>query len=316
MNKTFYKREPQKKTFFSRDMEVRSFAYGEGVFEAFVSWEKNFVNRSGGGARYLVSCEKSILGRIPSFISDKDAVRGDALPTLVVDGVKFNATRDGILTVDSKRADVHLGTELKAWAVMSLAGDGVIKNFLFVIGKPHGSSIMALSMYEIDRYMNVGFAKKSIEIAQTYDLNSYINCLGQHIFVVHNSKLDYIYYNVKKDELETVAIGRDGKNEDYPPCCFVDKSVIADMAGRVFWLSQGNVYGIRIGYPRDIMRMDTPAMETIIGIRCDREYLYIFRKDKNSGRISAYRYGDTQDGGYGGRAVQPSSLPIELNFSK
>ena len=109
---------------------------------------------------------------------------------------------------------------------MSLAGDGVIKNFLFVIGKPHGSSAMAISMYEIDRYMNVSFAKKSIEISQTYDLNSYINCLGQHIFVVHNSKLDYIYYNIKRDELETVAIGRDGKNEDYTPCSFVDKSVV------------------------------------------------------------------------------------------
>ena len=316
MNKTFYRREPQKKTFFSKDMEIRSFAYGEEIQNDFISWEKNFVNRSGGGGRYLISCEKNILGRIPSFISDKDRMSGDALPTLVVDGVKFEATRDGILTVDSKRSEVHLGTELKAWAVMSLAKGGVIKNLLFVIGKPHGEKTMALSMYPIDRYMKVGFAKKTIEVSQTYDLNSYINCLGQHVFVVHNSKLDYIYYNADKDELETVAIGRDGKNEEYPPCNFVDKSVIADMAGRVFWVSQGNVYGIRIGYPRDIMRIDTPEREVIIGARCDREHLYIFRKDKNSGRIGAYRYGDTQDGGYGGRAVEPSSLPIELNFSK
>ena len=316
MNKTFYKREPQRKTFFSKDMEIRSFAYGEDVEREFVAWEKNFVNRSGGGGRYLISSEKSILGRIPSFISPKDTTTGEGLPTLIVDGVKFNATRDGILTVDSKRSDAHLGTELKAWAVMSLAGDGVIKNFLFVIGKPHGSSAMALSMYEIDRYMNVSFAKKSIEISQTYDLNSYINCLGQHIFVVHNSKLDYIYYNIKRDELETVAIGRDGKNEDYTPCSFVDKSVVADMAGRVFWISQGNIYGIRIGYPRDIMRIDTPTMETVIGMRCDRESLFVFRKDKNSARISAYRYSDTQDGGYGGRPIQPTSLPVELHFSK
>lgn len=316
MNKTFYKREPRRKTFFSRDMEVRSFAYGEQIEQEFISWEKNFVNRSGDGRRYLISSEKSILGRIPAFISDKDAARGDSLPTLIVDGVRCDATRDGILTVDSKRSEVHLGTELKAWAVMSIAKGGEIKNILFVIGKPHGSTAMAISMYEFDKHMNLGFAKRSIEISQTHDLNSYINCLGQHIFVVHNSGLDYIYYNINKDELETVAIGRDGKNEDYPPCRFVDKSIVADMAGRVFWLSQGTVYGIRIGYPRDIMRIDTPEREIVVGIRCDREYLYIFRKDKNSGRISAYRYGDTEGGGYGGRAVLPSSLPTELNFSK
>lgn len=315
MNKTFYKRVPQRKTFFSKDMEIRSFAYGEDVEREFLSWEKNFLNRS-GGARYLISCEKSIHGRIPSFISQKDVTRGDELPTLIVDGVRFDATRDGILTVDGKRSDAHLGTELKAWAVMSLTRDGSIKNFLFVIGKPHGSSVMSLSMYEIDRYMNVSFAKKSVEIAPTHDANSYVNCLGAHVFVVHNSKLDYIYYNINNDELETVAIGRDGKNEDYPPCSLVDRSVIADMAGRVFWLSQGRVYGIRIGYPRDVMRIDTPERETVIGIRCDRESLYIFRKDKNSARISAYRYSDTQDGGYGGRVVEPTSLPTELNFSK
>ena len=316
MNKTFYKRVPQRKTFFSKDMDIRSFAYGEDVEREFILWEKDFINRSGNGMRYLISCEGSVLGRIPRFISGKDATACDELPTLTVDGVKFSATRDGILTVDGKRSEAHLGTELKAWAVMSVTRDGAIKNFLFVIGKPHGATHMALSMYEIDRYMNVSFAKKSIEISQTYDLNSYINCLGKHIFVVHNSKLDYIYYNINKDELETVAIGRDGKNEEYPACNFVDKSVIADMAGRVFWLSQGNVYGTKIGYPRDIMRIDTPEREIVIGARCDRESLYIFRKDKNSGRISAYRYGDTQDGSYGGRAIEPSSLPIELNFSK
>ena len=175
MNKTFYKREPQRKTFFSKDMEIRSFAYGEDVEREFVAWEKNFVNRSGGGGRYLISSEKSILGRIPSFISPKDTTTGEGLPTLIVDGVKFNATRDGILTVDSKRSDAHLGTELKAWAVMSLAGDGVIKNFLFVIGKPHGSSAMAISMYEIDRYMNVSFAKKSIEISQAIRCRRWIS---------------------------------------------------------------------------------------------------------------------------------------------
>ena len=316
MNKTFYKREPRRKTFFSKDMQVRSFAYGEDIAKEFSDWERSFISRSGGGARYLISCERSIFGRIPSFISDKDSYKGDGLPGLIIDGVRFEVTRDGILTKDGKRADSHLGTELKAWAAMSVEDRGVIRNFLFVIGKPHGKTDMALSLYEIDKYMKVSFAKQSIELAPTHDNQSYINCLGKHIFIVHNSKLDYIYYNINKDELEAVAIGSDGKSKDYPACTFVDRSVIADASGRVFWQSQGNVYGIRIGYPRDVMRIDTPERERIIGARCDRENLYIFRKDKNSGRILSYRYADNQEGGYGGRAVEPSSLPIELNFSQ
>ena len=215
-------------------MMVRSFAFGEGVEREFVSWEKDFSNRSADGARYLISLEKGVKGRIPGFISNKDRTSGDELPTLTVDGVRLSATRDGILTLDGKRSDAHLGTELKAWAVMSITRDAVIKNFLFVIGKPHGSQTMALSMYEIDRYMKVSFAKTSLELAQTYDLNSYVNCLGQHIFVVHNSKLDYIYYNINKDELEYVAIGRDGSNEDYPHCGFDHTGCLyaaADSAG-------------------------------------------------------------------------------------
>ena len=282
MIKSFYKREPRRKTFFASDIEVRSLALGEDILTELCEWEKRFVSRSAGGARYSISVEGNIHGKIPDFITKRTTAPSDNLPTLILDGVRLSTTRDGILTVGERRSDVHLGTELKAWAIMSVEHLGSIKNMLFVIGKAHGATESSLSMYEIDKYMNLSFAKKSVEIAPTYDTDSYINCLGKHIFIVHNSRLDYIYYNISKEELETVAIGRDGKNEDYPPCTFVDRSVVADMAGRVFWISGGCVYGIKIGYPRDVMKIDTPERETVIGQRCDRESLYIFRKDKNT----------------------------------
>lgn len=313
MNKTFYKRVARRKTFFSKDIEVRTLALGEEIEREFTEWEKSFSARCAGGARYLISVEGAVGGRVPEFISGKKSPT-DSLPPLIVDGVKLSATRDGILTVGDKRSEVHLGTELKAWAVMNIPHLGSIKNFLFVIGKPHGEEHMALTMYEIDKYMNISFAKKSVELSQSHELDSYVNCLGKHIFTVHSSTLDYIYYNINNDELETVSIGRDGKNEDYPPCTLVDKSVVADMAGRVFWLSSGAVYGIKIGYPREVMKIDTPERETVVGIASDRENLYIFRRDKNTRKITAYRYADTPDGTYAGRAVEQTALPDRLKF--
>ena len=114
-------------------------------------------------------------------------------------------------------------------------------------------------------------------------------CFGKHIFVVHNSKLSYYYCNVEKEQLEEVPIGTDGANSEKAWCMGVSGNIALDRAGGVFWLSERDVYGIRIGSPANLLHVALLARELPLGIRADGEELCLYTEDRNSHKQNVIR---------------------------
>ncbi|MBE6555154.1 MAG: hypothetical protein E7663_02810 [Ruminococcaceae bacterium] len=295
MNKTFYKRKQLPKVFFDRHMQVRSYAYGSEVHARFLEWQRDYVNARGGtGEKLIIAAQSSIYG-----VGDTAHARvGDAsvLPPLLVDGMRFTADADGWVSIGGSRTALNLGLELKAWALLTLSERQAKRQLLCVIGKPNGVDCLKLSLYPVSRRGVDEHAEQSLDMEHTLSAESFLICLGRHMFVVHNTQLHYYYYHPERGGLEEVAIGGDLPCAEAPACRQVLPRVVTNTAGYVFWMSGDTVYGFPVGYPRRLLRIECDARETLSGITCVGEALLVYRKSKNTSRLSCVRYVKGQGG--------------------
>ena len=315
MNKTFYKRKAKTKVFFSKDMKVRSYAYGEGVNTSFLEWQKYYYSTRGPiGDKLIISTQGSIDGKAKAnSASQNNGI--DGLSALVFDSMRFEMSKDGWVSVNGSRTALNVGVEIKAWAILTVTEKGIRKNCLFVISHPNGSGGMALTVYPITKRGPEESPIITKELEYTPDPRSFLMCMGRHVFIVHNSKLDYLYYNIEKGELETVAIGGDGDNAEFEWCNFVGHKMVANTAGYVFWMSSEEVYGIKIGYPAKLIHIEGGRFETPVDLVCQGTSLNVFRKSKNTSKISESRYTETVDGVFDEKRIEDKN-GSGLNFGR
>jgi hypothetical protein len=217
---------------------------------------------------------------------------------LSIGGVNYEIAKGGFVMVNGSRSDLNVGSEIKAWAIVSIPISSGCINAFAVISKPVGSDAMCLALYEINKTSPTSKMIASVELEHTMNLDSGLICFGSHIFIVHNSKLSYYYYNIDKERLEEVAIGTDGPNFEKSWCTGVSENISIDRAGRVFWLAEGGVYGFPIGYPRNLIHIELTAREIPLGIRTNAESLCIYTEDRNSHKKSVSRCRMKSDGTY------------------
>jgi len=295
MVKNFYRRIAEPKTFFDPSVKVRSLAFGDKIREDLISWQDYFLRERGvGGARLVISSDEGIMGSEYSIGGSKE---GREAPTgaggmcpLVMSGVKYELGKDGWVNADGRRTDLYAGVDIKAWAIATVQTQRDTKSMLFIIGKPKDGSHMMLSGYEISRTRPSGTPTFSVEYESTFETESYITCYGSNIFTIHNSTLDYYYWNVYDGTLERVPIGQDGDNSEFPQCHRVHRGVVSNRKGNVFWISDGDIYGITVGRPTTLIPIKIGADEEVVSIRGNDRGLTVYRKNKNTEKLTVAGY--------------------------
>ena len=292
--KLFLKRKYPTKVFFKKQINVRSFAYGKHVLQEFLDWKAWFLdNYKAQKGDFILSLQKNIYGKAydekntPQHLTTYE---NSCLPPLVFDSMRFEVGKDGFVCINGQRSSLNVGSELKAWAITTILDKYSIKRVLFVIGKRRDDTKTTLSVYEFTRR---GFRENnslSIPLDTTLETGSFLIGLGRHILLVHNSILDYYYYHYERGELQRVAIGADGKNEDFTWCKYVCQNIVVDDAGRVFWQSDNDVYGFRIGSPANLLQLKGNDIERVVHICSDKKSLLVYRKNKNTGKTVCVRY--------------------------
>ena len=303
MIKTFYKKRPPKKIFFTTDMKIKSYAYGMDVYLDFVSWRRDFSARWNKLNINYVLNERPEVGANPA---KTDAIerpklaepkpgssivkKPGHLSPLWFEKNHIEASREGDLFINGKRSDIILGREIKAWGVSSVIENGLPVYTLFVIGKDKGDEI-TLRAYPYD--LKEGLKNEiimSVPLDPTLNKKSYLYCFGKHIFAIHESKLHYYYYNREKMQLEEVAVGSDEPNSEKDFMTGVSQPVICDEGGSVHWVANGEVYSFPIGFPRKLNSTNLGEKNEIVGIQCFKNKLYIYRRNKITRDYSCLEY--------------------------
>ncbi len=300
MVKNFYRRIAEPKTFFDPSVKVRSLAFGDKIREQLISWQDYFLRERGvSGARLIISSDEGIYGSEYLRGGSKDGkaapVGAGGMCPLVLSGVRYELGADGWVNADGRKTDLYAGVEIKAWAIATVQTQRDTKSMLFIIGKPKDGAHMMLSGYEISRGRPSAVAAFKVEYESTFEKESYITCYGSNIFTIHNSTLDYYYWNASEGTLERVPIGRDGDNSEFPQCHRVRRGVVSNRKGDVFWISDGEIYGITVGRPTTLIRVAIGADEETVSIRGDERGLTVYRRNKNTEKMTVARYAE-EDG--------------------
>lgn len=303
MVKRFYKITKAPKVFFNPNIEMRTVAYGENIRREVMAWQSYFFSEyRAENNNFVISKQRNIRGdeyAIGGSLYEKAQQKSSSRwGTLSIGGVNYEIAKGGFVMANGSQSDLNVGSEIKAWAIVSIPFNSVYINAFAVIGKPSGSNVMCLALYEINKNRPTPKMIASVELEHTMNLDSGLICFDRHIFIVHNSKLSYYYYNIDKERLEEVAIGTDGPNSDKSWCTGVSSSISIDRAGRVFWLAEDGIYGFPIGYPRNLIRIGLTAREIPLGIRTNAETLCIYTEDRNSHKKSISRCCMRSDGTY------------------
>lgn len=297
--KVFYRRETPIKNFFARETEVRSFAYGKTVSKEFSEWREYFIKSlSVYKDKFRPFSQRHFYGELAKDAAGKapDNVRG-------VNGEKYDLLADGVMSVGGKRSALQVGSETKAWSLVCFPRREGQVTAVAVVGKPKGSSQMQLCVYR-----SVGGRLESEPYCQapldpTLDAESYLVAFGRHLFLVHNFTLDYYYLDYEGCELQRVAIGMDGENKDKAWCDTVAPRVVANDDGWVFWYTQGSAYGFPIGYPNHLESFSCPITERILNIQGEGKSVILSRQDKNTSKITRYRYERRESGEFSVQAL-------------
>ena len=301
MNKTFYKRQPVRKTYFNKNVNVRSHAYGSNVLADYLEWQRYYYSASGSaGDKMIIAPQGSIVGTTAS-------AKGVPVLASCLGELLFNSLRlsldGGYVAINGKRSAVYLGPEILGWAILTASAKSTKTNFLSVIGRHAEGSEITLSLYRMTSRGPEEAAFVRRPMPSTTARESYIICLGQHVLTVHDSKLDYLYFNTKTMELETVAIGEDSENALHPECNLVSPKIVTTTSGYVFWIASGQVCGFAVGYPSRLIHIDGSEYENTYDIGCSQDSLLVYRKSKNTSKVVCTRYSRNSDGTFVGRAL-------------
>lgn len=303
MLKRFYKIKQSPKVFFRPSIETRTLAYGEDVRRELREWQSYF------SSEYRAEKSGFKLFRQGNVLGDEYSVGGSLFGKerpktasrhgkLALKDVEYEIAKGGVVLVGGSPSELNVGSEIKSWSILSTSGDYEALNAFAVIGKPVGSETMCLALYEIIGARPSAKMLASVPLEYTMNLDSGLLCFGKHIFAVHNSKLSYYYYNSEAGELEEVPIGADGANAEKKWCGGVGGNIVLDRAGRVFWLSEREVFGIMIGYPGRLLHIEPSAREIPLGIRASGEELLLYTEDRNSHKQIISRCRPRADGVY------------------
>ena len=295
--KDFYKREQPHKIFYAKDMKVRSQAYGEKVNQEFLDWQTYvFEKRKTNDKRFVLSELDNLYGY---ELQDQAAHEMDkGLAPLAMDGTRFELRMDGHISINGKRSALCVGTEIKAGSLFHIPGPRETISGLAVIGKPNGLDEMKLSVYFFGRGDFETQAFDSISLDPTLDASSHLFCLGRHVFLIHNSVLDYYYLNVEERRLERVAIGEDGNNEEFSWCKFVSPCFVTNGKGDVFWISDQDVYTFPIGYPRKLVSIKSNKIEKPIHLCGTEDGVVVYRAKRGTDTVVSAKYKKAESGRY------------------
>ena len=303
MIKAFYKRRPPQKVFFVKDMNIRSYAYGMDVHREFLSWRKKYLERWNKRTSTFLLNERGDIGANSAKIDNVGEFRvvepknqkvilrkPNAISPLWFEGLYLETNKDGDFYVNGTKKDTVLGSEIKAWGATALWKGNSPEYTLFVVGK-NKSGDVELRGYPIDLKLGgVSNSSVSVKIKSSLGQKSYLYCFGKHIFLIHDSRLHYYYYNTELSALEEVAIKTDAPNEEKDFLENVKNPIVCDANGFVHWQVDNSVYSFPIGFPRRLNTIDLGERNEAVGIQCFKDGLFIYRKNKITREFSCLQY--------------------------
>jgi hypothetical protein len=293
--KDFYKKRQLHKVFYAKEMKTRSQAYGEDVNSEFKNWQTFFFQKR------KVYKDKFVLSEMEDIFGAElqEGVRLDkSLAPLSIGDARFELRLDGYVSCDGKRSALYVGQEIKAGALFHVPDAKGTISGLAVIGKPDGSEEMKLSVYFLRKGEFEKQSFDSVTLAPTLEASSHLFCLGKHIFLIHNSVLDYYYLNITEKRLERVAIGEDGDNNAFPWCQFVSPCFVTNGCGDVFWISDQDVYTFPIGYPRKLSCIKSNKMDKPTALCGTEDGVIIYKKQRGTNAVTSVKYKKAGSGRY------------------
>jgi len=66
--------------------------------------------------------------------------------------------------------------------------------------------------------------------------------------------------------------------------------VVSNRKGNVFWISDGDIYGITVGRPTTLIPIKIGADEEVVSIRGNDRGLTVYRKNKNTEKLTVAGY--------------------------
>ena len=313
MIKTFYKKRPTEKIFFEKGIKVKSYAYGEAVHNEFVEWRKSFVERWNKSNANFLLLERGDIGANTAKMDASERLvvaepkgkklisrKHGSLAPLWFEGMYMELSRDGDLFINGEKHEHVFGEEIKAWGVTAIWRSVLPEYTMFVLGKDEGGDF-SLRAYPFD--LKTGPSAEAIAstpIPPTLNKKSSLYCFGKHIFLVHESRLYYYYYNTERSCLEEVALKSDISNTEKDFCQNVSNPVVCDSSGSVHWLANNCVYSFSIGYPQDLSVIDLGQRNEGVSVQCFKGNLYIYRKNKITREFSCLQYKRDSRGEYDG----------------
>lgn len=313
MIKSFYKRRLPKKVFFVKDMKIRSYAYGKDVYLEFLEWRKHYLERWNRQNSTFLLNERGDIGSNSAKIDTVGEFRvvepkgqrviarkPGVLSPLWFEGMYLETNKDGDLYVNDKKTDIVLGSEIKAWGATAVWFGKIPSFTLFVVGKNKKGDV-ELRGYPIDQKTGLS-PEASVSVGIPSTLNkSHLYCFGRHIFLIHDSRLHYYYYNTDLSRLEEVAIKTDEPNEGKPFLANVKNPIVCDANGFVHWQSGNSVYSFPIGFPRRLNEIELGDRNELTGIQCFKHGLFIYRKNKITREFSCLQYNLSVNGAVDGK---------------
>ncbi len=233
-----------------------------------------------------------------------ESASSDALPPLVFDRNRYEVLPDGRVTMNGTPTRLSLGTELKAWALMTIPdsmGSGLAAHAkaacaIVAVGKPLGSTETMLTCYEVSRAGPTGNVLASQSLETVLSSADYLAVFGKHLFLVHNATLRYYYYHTRDDELtapgefQLVSLGPEPEVGTAKWCRYIGPSVVLTATGGVFWSAEGQVYGIRVGNPGYLCHPELDSREKLTDLAVNGDELVLQLKDRNTGRTVTRSY--------------------------
>ena len=305
MGKSFYRIRNPKKVYFVPDMRIRSYAYGQQVHDEAVSWVEAFTREWNRPRHNFLLLESGSPGNIPARFDGGELIfprnAADAKKPIAADSVlcplwledlRLEMGKNGTLRVNDRDTGFSLGVELKAWGCDVLWSSGKKPEYyLFVIGRQDDGNGFSLSAYGIERGREFSLRLITrVPLPPSLHEKSHLYCFGNHIFLIHNARLNYYHFRPEEHVLDEVAIESDMPNEDKDCCRQVSSPVVLDSGGSVYWQAGNNVHSFPIGYPRRITTICGGSQYTIDSIQCFQETLFVYRYNRQSGESSCAAY--------------------------
>lgn len=287
MIKTFQKKSFAVKTFFAKDVKVRSFAYGEKVRKEFSEWVDYYKSRQlKCNGKFILSAQDNLYGVSEEEREEANKKSREVKP-LCLEGEWFSLDGGQIL-IDGNKV-LNAGSEIKAISLAVYPIKGMSTATLLVIGKKLGSDKTSLTVYKYKRNSLTLKETHSVIMPSELSEKSLLTCFGRHVFSVHGNKL-YYFYLTDECKLQTVSLGENnGEEKEFQSN--VKDLLITDGKEKVYWVSNDSVYSVKIGFPTAITCSETPKNETVTNVTYKNGELDICRRKKSGYDVPRTRYG-------------------------